>query len=414
MGNSGRQPGDALAGILRRTELQRTPSSVEGRDLVQVMTEIPHGAESGWHIHFGDEAGFVLAGAVDMMIQGRPTLSLHAGEGFFIPPRTPHNAVSAGPEADRMLNTYLVEPGQPLSAYVESPAGQGLQVGAVETQYRTVDGLSIRFAESGPGADDALLLSPWPESFLAFDQVWAPLAQRAHLVAVDLPGYGGSERREDLLSPEAMGEFIVRLADVFGLANPHVVAPDVGTAASLFAAGLHPGRLRSLVVGSGGAAVPLELGGVLKDWVTTPDLDGFRSTDPKAMVEGALGGIQRYQLPEPVREDYITSYEGDRMVESMRYVRAYPAELPILRDLLPRITTPVQIICGGRDQVVPPVNGYFLHDRLPASKLDILDAAHYTWEDAADEYAALVTSWWDGGYKRVQVPVGAGSGPAGG
>jgi len=30
--------------------------------------------------------------------------------------------------------------------------------------------------------------------------------------------------------------------------------------------------------------------------------------------------------------------------------------------------------------------------------VDIIEAGHFTWEDAADEYAALVTSWWGGGY----------------
>ena len=82
----------------------------------------------------------------------------------------------------------------------------------------------------------------------------------------------------------------------------------------------------------------------------------------------------------------------------MRYVRAYPAELPALRALLPQIQTPVQIIAGARDTAVPPVNAEFLHERLPHSKLDIIDAGHFTWEDGADEYAALVTSWWAGGY----------------
>jgi pimeloyl-ACP methyl ester carboxylesterase len=81
----------------------------------------------------------------------------------------------------------------------------------------------------------------------------------------------------------------------------------------------------------------------------------------------------------------------------MRYVRAYPTELPLLRDLLPEIQTPVQIIAGARDAAVPAVNAEFLDVRLPNSKLDILDAGHFTWEDAADEYAALVTSWWSGG-----------------
>jgi pimeloyl-ACP methyl ester carboxylesterase len=108
--------------------------------------------------------------------------------------------------------------------------------------------------------------------------------------------------------------------------------------------------------------------------------------------------VERYALPDFVREDYLSSYEGDRFVESMRYVRAYPTDLPVLRDLLPEIQTPVQIINGARDPVVPLVNAEYLHERLPKSKLDLLDAGHFTWEDAADEYAALVTSWWAGGY----------------
>ena len=236
--------------------------------------------------------------------------------------------------------------------------------------------------------------------------MWARLAERTHLVAIDLPGFGHSQRRDALLSPRAMGEFLIRVADAFGLEHPHVIGPDIGTAAALFAAARYPGRLRSLVVGSGGAAVPLQLGGPLKDWVEAPDLDMFRRADPRQTVAGALRGIERYALPDPIREDYLSCYEGDRFAESMRYVRSYPAELPVLRDLLPQIQTPVQIIAGAHDTAVPPVNAEFLHQRLPHSKLDIIDAGHFTWEDAADEYAALVTSWWGGGY-AVTGPVTA-------
>ena len=268
----------------------------------------------------------------------------------------------------------------------------------IQMQFRVIGGLSIRFAESGKRDDHALLLSPWPESLLAFVPTWERLAEHSHLVAIDLPGFGRSQRRDELLSPRAMGEFIIRAADAFGLDHPHVVGPDIGTAAALFAAARYPGRLRSLVVGSGGAAVPLQLGSALKDWVEAPDLEGYRRADPRQIVAGALSGIERYQLPDAIREDYMSSYEGDRMVESMRYVRAYPAELPALRDLLPQIRTPVQIIAGRHDPAVPPVNAGFLHDRLPRSKLDLLDAGHFTWEDAATDYAALVTNWWSGGY----------------
>jgi pimeloyl-ACP methyl ester carboxylesterase len=92
------------------------------------------------------------------------------------------------------------------------------------------------------------------------------------------------------------------------------------------------------------------------------------------------------------------------MVESMRYVRAYPAELPVLRDLLPQIQTPVQIIAGCRDRAVPPANAEFLHQRLPHSRLDILDAGHFTWEDAATQYAALAAAWWKGSYQTTRSP----------
>jgi pimeloyl-ACP methyl ester carboxylesterase len=277
----------------------------------------------------------------------------------------------------------------------------------IETRFRTIGGLSIRVAESEDRDDHALLLSPWPESLFAFEPTWLRLAEHAHLVAIDLPGFGRSQRSDAVLSPRAMGEFVICVADAFGLECPHVVGPDIGTGASLFAAALYPGRLRSLVVGSGGAAFPLQLGGVLKDWVEAPDLDEYRSADPRQIVAAALtADIERYALPDHVREDYLSSYEGDRFVESMRYVRSYPMELPILRDLLPEIQTPVQIIAGARDPAVPPGNSEFLHERLPNSKLDIIDAGHFTWEDAADEYAALVTSWWTGGYATTRSTAG--------
>ena len=263
-----------------------------------------------------------------------------------------------------------------------------------EMRYRVIEGLTIRFAESRGHNDHALLLSPWPESVLAFEPTWWQLAEHAHLVAVDLPGFGHSQRRDSLLAPRAMGEFILAAADAFGLEQPHVIGPDIGTPAALFAAARHPGRFRSLVVGSGAAAVPLQLGGPLEDWVEAHGLEEFHRTDPRQLASHLLSGINRYALPDFVREDYLNSYRGDRMAESIRYLRAYPTELPELCRLLPQIDTPVQIIAGARDVAVPPANAEFLHQRLPHSRLDFVDAGHFTWEDAAAEYATLVTRWW--------------------
>jgi quercetin dioxygenase-like cupin family protein len=113
---------DELAGKLTRRVIQRAPLSVAGREIVQVETEIPAGVESGWHVHPGEEVGYIIAGEVEMMVQGRANAVLHAGDGFLIPPGVPHNARDLGPETGRMLSTYIVEPGQPLATFVDQHA----------------------------------------------------------------------------------------------------------------------------------------------------------------------------------------------------------------------------------------------------------------------------------------------------
>jgi len=112
---------DDLAAKLARRELQRSPSSIPGREIVQVVTEIPAGVESGWHVHPGEEVGYIVAGQVEMTVQGRGSVILRAGDGFLIPPRTPHNALDLGPETGRMLSTYIVETGQPIATFVDQP-----------------------------------------------------------------------------------------------------------------------------------------------------------------------------------------------------------------------------------------------------------------------------------------------------
>ena len=117
------QAADALAGKLKRTELQHSASSIPGREIVQVLTEIPCGVESGWHIHPGEEVGYILAGTVKMMIQGpadphpacrRPSSSSRRARR--------HNALDVGPETGQMLSTYIVEVGQPLATFVHGPS----------------------------------------------------------------------------------------------------------------------------------------------------------------------------------------------------------------------------------------------------------------------------------------------------
>ena len=196
----------------------------------------------------------------------------------------------------------------------------------IEVNYRTIDGVRIRYADTGGAHERVLMLtSPWPESLYAFAPMWARLSEHARLFAIDLPGFGASERRDNLMSPRAMGDFIPQVIAEAGLGRPHLVAPDVGTSAALFAAAAHPERIASAVIGTGGAAVPLQLGEPLRSWVLDPDLEKYREIDPQVIVDTAVGTIAG-GIADEVHLDYRTCYAGDRFVESMRYVRRYPEE----------------------------------------------------------------------------------------
>jgi pimeloyl-ACP methyl ester carboxylesterase len=219
--------------------------------------------------------------------------------------------------------------------------------------------------------------------------MWATLAEHARLFAIDLPGFGASERREELLSPRAMGEFLAQLIAESDLGRPHIVAPDVGTSAALFAAAAHPELFASVIVGEGAAVVPLQLGEPLRSWVLDPDLDKYRGMNPRAIVNTAMDTIAG-GVADDIRADYLACYDGDRFAESIRYVRRYPEELPELAELLPQIATPVTLINGRHDRVVPPANVEFLDERLPRSRIVIIDAGHFVWEEAPAEYAGII------------------------
>ncbi len=259
-----------------------------------------------------------------------------------------------------------------------------------QVEFRVVDGVRIRYADGGGTSERTLLLtSPWPESLYAFTRVWGELGRHARLYAIDLPGFGASDAREDLFSPRAMGRFLTRLIVEAELGKPYIVGPDVGTSAALFAAAEHPELLSGVIVGTGGAAVPLQLGEPLASWVTDPDLEKYRRMDPRAIVGAAIDGIAG-GVDDSVRADYLDCYDGERFADSMLYVRRYPQELPELSELLPSIETPVTIINGRNDPVVPLANAEYLDERLPHSRVHVIDAGHMVWEESSAEYGSLV------------------------
>jgi len=276
--------------------------------------------------------------------------------------------------------------------------GELPDIGSVNTTQ--IDGLQIRFARGGrTDGIPVLLTSPWPESIYAFRDVLFEIGKFNPLIAIDLPGYGRSEGRRSVMSPEGMGAFILSAAEHFGIKRMHAIGPDVGTPALLFAATRRPAVFESLVVGSGATSPELAAGG-LKDLIASPP-GALADADGGQMGAGFVLENAKRKTPPAVLEDYRLSSAGQRFEDATNFVRAYTRDLPRLKELLPSIGTPVLIIAGRHDPIVPPPNGQLLADHIPHSRYILLEGGHLIWEDAPEEYAANIVSWLTSGYRSV-------------
>jgi quercetin dioxygenase-like cupin family protein len=104
---------------IRRTDLQRHDLGVPGREVVQVRVELDPGAAFGRHSHPGEEIIYVLEGSLEYRVEGKPPLTLKAGEVLFIPAGTIHAAKNVGRGNGAELATYVVEKGKTLVVLAE-------------------------------------------------------------------------------------------------------------------------------------------------------------------------------------------------------------------------------------------------------------------------------------------------------
>jgi quercetin dioxygenase-like cupin family protein len=100
-----------------RTDLLRNDLSVSGREVIQVRVDFAPGVAFPPHSHPGEEIAYVIEGLLEYQFEGKPPVTLKAGEALFIPAGTIHSAKNVGSVNAAELATYLVEKGKPLVAF---------------------------------------------------------------------------------------------------------------------------------------------------------------------------------------------------------------------------------------------------------------------------------------------------------
>jgi quercetin dioxygenase-like cupin family protein len=86
---------------------------------VVARAEFAPGAAAGKHTHPGEELGYILEGSLQLEIDGKPPVTLKAGDVFFVPAGVPHDGRNVGTVPAKVLATYVVEKGKPVASPVK-------------------------------------------------------------------------------------------------------------------------------------------------------------------------------------------------------------------------------------------------------------------------------------------------------
>ena len=79
------------------------------------ISELAPGAASGRHSHPGDEALYVMEGAMTLEYDDKPAVTVQAGQSAYNPPTLVHNAKNAGTTPVKVVTFMVSEKGQPLA-----------------------------------------------------------------------------------------------------------------------------------------------------------------------------------------------------------------------------------------------------------------------------------------------------------
>ena len=236
----------------------------------------------------------------------------------------------------------------------------------------TIDGHLVHWRASGDA--NVLYVHGVPDS----GRIWAPFLERTGGIALDLPGFGRSGKRNDFpYDIDGYASFLGRFVDHVGLERVRLVCHDWGAVALAWAM-REPERVERLVAID---VVPFLAGyrwhRVARLWRT------------RVLGELAMGATNRHALR------FATGLGGEWATRTMEdfdqgtqrailrlYRSADPEVLAEAGRDLHRITAPALVVWGDGDPYLPTRFAHELAERLPAAKCEVVyEAGHWPWLD---------------------------------
>jgi pimeloyl-ACP methyl ester carboxylesterase len=278
--------------------------------------------------------------------------------------------------------------------------------------YRTaeVDGLEIFYREAGRAdAPTLLLLHGFPSAGHMFRDLIPLLAERFHLVAPDLPGFGQSDMpsRDDFrYTFDNLAEAISRFTEVIGQRRFAIYIFDYGAPVGLRIAAKHPERITAIISQNGNAYEE----GLSEGWnpiqaywrePTQANRDALRSfLAPETTRFQYTHGVPDPSLVSPdgrsLDDHYLTRpgahvVQLDLLLDYASNVALYPAFHAYFRNHQP----PFLAVWGKNDPFFLPVGAEAFKRDIPGAEVRFFDTGHFALETHSSEIAAAIRGFLD-------------------
>lgn len=270
-------------------------------------------------------------------------------------------------------------------------------------RYVDVGGLRIAYREAGEGPA-VLLVHGWPTSSYLWRNVMPAVAARHRVVALDLPGFGASDKPTDVRYNFAFFDSVFDgFLDAVGIEGQVALAVhDLGGPLGLHWAARNPDRLWALVL-CNTLAYP-ELGEEVIDFARTL-LDPARRdelTTPKYLEEAMrLGVADESRITAEVVEAVTAPFATPdaRLALALAGCGLRRPGLAEIAKWLPTVSVPVRVIYGRQDRLLPDVAHTMARVAadVPHAEVTVLpDCGHFVQEDAPERLGSMLASFLAG------------------
>ena len=256
-------------------------------------------------------------------------------------------------------------------------------------------GLNIRYAELGSSDKTTiLLLHGVPENLQTWYDIAPELSKNYHVIAIDWPGFGGSEAfvDMDLHNPRSFATVGIDFLDTLRIDKAHIMATDIGLSPALIMGLENPNRIGRIVVMDG---IPFPTS-AYSSW----EVRSFarkNSIRAKALIKWFpkisakiaynKGFYKGSNIPREVLDEFLEDgYNKTTQRAFLSYFQNNALGQAYLESRIKEIQQPVLVVWGKHDRFINVKLGELLAEELPNARLDIIeDSGHFVHMDKPEK-----------------------------